>query len=187
MGKRTVFGEDTHKRCPRCFIRKTVSNFLVEKCKSGFRYVSWCRECQARRVGAWKKRNVKRARKQSKKDKKNSYLRRGAFLAKAELLKLRKRVLRGYGGKCVCCGETEHHFLQLDHINNDGYLHRGNGKHRPGRTFYKSLIEAKYPGEHLQILCANCNMGKARCGGICPHKKELLTSELPEDTIQPVV
>ena len=89
---------------------------------------------------------------------------------------LRKEAIQAYGGmKCSCCGETEEKFLTIDHINNDGALHRrtiggkdGNGKGMGART-WKWLKDNNYP-KGFQILCMNCNHGKARNKGICPHK-----------------
>ena len=88
---------------------------------------------------------------------------------------LRHDAIMAYGGyRCECCGETEPLFLSIDHINNDGAEHRrslgykeGNGK---GAAIYSWLKRNKYP-EGFQILCMNCNHGKARNGGTCPHKQ----------------
>lgn len=83
--------------------------------------------------------------------------------------KRRKSVLNHYGCKCQCCGETEEMFLTIDHKNNDGAKHRrriyGN---RIGSGFYHWIIKNNYP-DFLQVLCYNCNCGKSRNGGTCPH------------------
>lgn len=83
---------------------------------------------------------------------------------------VRKEMIVSYGAKCMCCGEKEPIFLELDHINNDGNIKR---------KFYKNqfqewlfLREHNWPKENHQLLCANCNKGKAKNGGICPHKKK---------------
>lgn len=89
-------------------------------------------------------------------------------VAKLYVERLRKTVLDHYGGKCTCCGETEPHFLCIDHINGGGSQHRkiiGGGK-----STYKWLIANNYP-EGFQVLCHNCNMAKGFYG-ICPHKLE---------------
>ena len=86
----------------------------------------------------------------------------------------RKTVLSHYGGKCVCCGETEPLFLTIDHINNDGAKHR---KKTKGIQFYPWIIRNGFP-EDLQILCWNCNMGKYHNGGICPHVEKGKKNEL---------
>jgi hypothetical protein len=57
-------------------------------------------------------------------------------------------------------------FLTVDHINNDGAAHR---KKVVSAKLYTWLEENRFP-VGFQILCYNCNMGKARNGGICPHK-----------------
>src|SRR3990167_2513529 len=38
--------------------------------------------------------------------------------------KRRLAVIFHYGGRCACCGELEPKFLAIDHINNDGAVHR---------------------------------------------------------------
>lgn len=84
---------------------------------------------------------------------------------------LRAEVFQAYGGeKCWCCGETEPLFLSVDHIYNDGNVMRKEGVHaRGGTAFYQWLRKHKFP-PGFQILCMNCNTGKHRNGGVCPHQ-----------------
>lgn len=84
---------------------------------------------------------------------------------------LRAQVFEAYGGyKCACCGETEPLFLSIDHIDNDGAEMRKNGVHSRGGThFYQWLRKSGFP-DGFQVLCLNCNLGKHRNGGICPHQ-----------------
>lgn len=84
---------------------------------------------------------------------------------------LREQVFNAYGGyKCACCGETEPKFLTIDHIANDGAEMRRNGVHsRGGTPFYQWLRKNKFP-DGFQVLCMNCNFGKHRNGGVCPHQ-----------------
>lgn len=79
---------------------------------------------------------------------------------------LRAEVLRAYGEKCACCGERNHIFLTIDHIRNDG------AKHRKTITtsFYLWLKQSGWP-PGFQTLCYNCNCGKYKNGGVCPHVK----------------
>lgn len=81
---------------------------------------------------------------------------------------LRKEMIEAYGGKCQCCGEDEPLFLELDHIKNDGHKHRRTIGRGSGVT-YRTLKKAGWPRGDYQLLCANCNAGKARNGGVCPH------------------
>jgi len=81
----------------------------------------------------------------------------------------RKQVIRHYTNgtmKCQCCGEPEYLFLTVDHIDNNGANHRR--KIGKGYTIYFWLIKNDFP-EGFQILCMNCNWGKARNNGVCPH------------------
>lgn len=80
--------------------------------------------------------------------------------------------LKEYGGdppRCSCCGESKIGFLTIDHMNNDG-------KHqRKGITqvYYKWLKNNNYPKDlNLAVTCYNCNYGRAKQGGTCPHIKE---------------
>lgn len=82
----------------------------------------------------------------------------------------RKLVYEKYGDKCVCCGETEVMFLTVDHVNSDGHIERKKGLYTNGSQFYRWIIQQNFPKDY-QILCYNCNLGRARNHGICPHQK----------------
>lgn len=83
--------------------------------------------------------------------------------------RLTKEVLAAYGNKCKCCGESEPLFLEIDHIHGNGTQHRKTV--RGGVAFYRWLQKNNYPQDDFQILCRNCNYGRYRNGGICPHNK----------------
>ena len=73
-----------------------------------------------------------------------------------------------YGGYiCACCGETIRQFLTIDHM--DGTPKEARNKQRSGWLFYQQLKSQGYPPGY-QVLCYNCNCGRARNNGICPHK-----------------
>lgn len=76
----------------------------------------------------------------------------------------RIEVLSHYGLNCICCGEGNTRFLTLDHVNNDGYLHRKGMRVNICRWAKVN----NYP-DTLQTMCFNCNLGKAHNGGVCPH------------------
>ena len=85
--------------------------------------------------------------------------------------KLQDEAILAYGGyKCVCCGTTIRVFLTIDHIANDGNVHRQQTKFNYGASFYRWLKQNNYP-PGFQILCLNCNYGKHRNHGICPHQE----------------
>jgi len=89
--------------------------------------------------------------------------------------RIRRKVFIHYGGnppKCACCGESGLRFLTIDHKNNNGNTERlriFGHKHVAGNMFYLWIIKNNFPKD-LQVLCFNCNFGKARNKGICPHK-----------------
>jgi len=83
--------------------------------------------------------------------------------------KFKAQVYEAYGGYvCACCGETEPLFLSIDHVNNDGYEMRKAGIHNTA-VMYEHLVKAGFPPGY-QVLCMNCNFGKARNNGVCPHQ-----------------
>ncbi len=75
-----------------------------------------------------------------------------------------------YGRKCNCCGETEILFLSVDHVNNDGNTHKHrSGQRVLGAALYGQIVSSGYPDSY-QILCMNCNYGKHKNSGVCPHE-----------------
>lgn len=81
-----------------------------------------------------------------------------------------------YGGwECACCGEKIRMFLTLDHVDGNGAEHRrsllGKSQGCGSSAFYCALVKAGFP-EGFQVLCYNCNCGRHRNGGICPHKEK---------------
>ena len=89
---------------------------------------------------------------------------------------LKEQVYLRYGDACNCCGETVRQFLSIDHVNNDGNVRRktlgyGVGKNGGGVRLYKQIIAEGFPDSY-QILCMNCNWGKARNGGVCPQVED---------------
>ena len=137
------------KICSWCRIPKTIDQFYPSKVglyKVGGR----CKECSDKTSSQWQK-----DRPEWKKTKNRKSYRR----AKAE-------VFERYGSACKCCGETEPMFLTIDHVNNDG-----GGRYRKDRGYamYQKIIDEGFPAKY-QVLCWNCNTGKQRNGGVCPHK-----------------
>lgn len=88
---------------------------------------------------------------------------------KKRKLLVKEQAIDMYGGCCVCCGEDHIAFLAIDHVNNDGGSKRKTGEHGCGDGMYRMLISLGKRSPEFQILCFNCNWGKARYGE-CPHK-----------------
>lgn len=88
----------------------------------------------------------------------------------------RTNALLAYSGgtpQCNCCGEFRLEFLTLDHINGGGNQHRleVTGSKKGGHKFFVWLRNNNYP-PGFQVLCYNCNMGRAANGGKCPYANE---------------
>ena len=191
------------KTCTKCLKRKNETEFWLNK-KLG-RRIAWCNACNAEAKRAykeanrqklreadrlWKAKNPERAKAaQDRWRAKNPGLaakRTAAWRAanreqalKAQRLsgrKLKDAAYAAYGGyRCACCGETIEAFLSIDHVNNDGAHHR---RLVDRRKIYKWLARNGYPKD-FQVLCMNCNFGKARNGGICPHKSSEGSTTIP--------
>jgi hypothetical protein len=76
-------------------------------------------------------------------------------------------VIKKYGGKCWCCGESRHEFLCLDHTDGSTWRERGRVS---GSQLYREL--AKLPvQDDIQLSCYNCNNVR-QIYGACPHWKD---------------
>lgn len=72
-------------------------------------------------------------------------------------------VLKKYGGICACCAEDQLLFLTIDHKNNNGNKDRikiYGVKNPPTMSWYLKLRREEKRAD-LQVLCFNCNLGKA--------------------------
>ncbi len=67
--------------------------------------------------------------------------------------------------KCSCCNESIYDFLTIDHIEGGGNDHRRKIKQT---NIYGWLIKNGLP-EGFDVLCMNCNLGKSKYDGVCPH------------------
>ncbi len=83
--------------------------------------------------------------------------------------RLRSEMLKVYGQKCNCCGETTADFLGIDHIARNGQQHR-KSLGGSGANFLIALKRLNWPTEGIQILCMNC-ISATRYGHLCPHKR----------------
>lgn len=89
------------------------------------------------------------------------------------LMELRCEVIYGYGGECVCCGESHFDFLTIDHVVNVGHESLDDKKdysHKTG-TLFRRLKKLGFP-KGYRCLCFNCNSGREVNGGICEHDEE---------------
>ena len=92
----------------------------------------------------------------------------------AHIKKLKDLCYAAYGGyicSCLGCGVVEPLFLTLDHIKGGGNRHRLIIGIRGGQI-YRWIVKHNFPVGMFRVLCSNCNTGRARNGGICPHMEE---------------
>ena len=170
------------KRCRICGHSKPISEFHVYATKGRkARITDECLLCHKKRLHDWyvkrhdnwtpeqvQEHNAK-AREYRRKDPERTRVKAKHFHAKYRDQD-RTLVYAKYGGQCACCGEKEIRFLTVDHVNNDGHIERKKGIYTNGSQFYRWIIQNNFPSDY-QLLCFNCNLGKARNGGICPHQE----------------
>ena len=147
------------RTCCDCKIWKPASEYWnVKKTGNLFAY---CKPCG----------NVRMHQKYENNKKKNPEFLAVLRVQGAESKARRKLdVIKGYGGKCACCGENKMEFLTLDHINNDGAEHRRKTGIRTGGQTWAYARREGYPSI-FQLLCWNCNSSKG-AWGYCPHEFE---------------
>ena len=139
-GKRPILATHATYQCPRCKCAKAATDFYLRA--DGIRRQSWCRNCN----------NEHRV---------------------ARFREDRLAALRHYSDgeiRCVCCGERTLEFLALDHVNNDGGVHRRAVGKNGGGSFYGWLRRTGYTYDGLVVACHNCNLARAMYGA-CPHKR----------------
>lgn len=118
----------------------------------------------------WKQNNRERARELNRRYKKR-HPEKVLVCQRRLNIKRRFEVLSHYGGnppKCVCCGENNIGFLTIDHINGGGRKQTRELGIK-GVTLCSWIIRNNFPEEY-QIMCYNCNCGREKNDGICPHK-----------------
>lgn len=117
------------KVCPRCQQEKEFVEFYRENTPGHGGYNTYCKQCVREN-------------------------------AKSRGHRLKIEIFEAYGGAiCVNCGEDFPNVLALDHINDDGHLHRKAGLR--GQQVYRMLKKQGWPPGY-QVLCHNCNTLKAQ-------------------------
>lgn len=90
-----------------------------------------------------------------------------------ERAQLKLDLIKAFGGRCNCCGESHPAFLTLEHKENVGHG-------RPGaRKTHQLLRDAKNDGwdtTKYELLCFNCNCAKSTRGQ-CPHRSGLTAEQ----------
>lgn len=147
------------KRCTKCKCVKPLQDFGNKKARPDG-LSCWCRACEAKRHEVYRATHIIK-RKPVAATRKYAY-------DKGLHERIRLKIFQHYGMECACCHENIYAFLEIDHINGNGSVHRKAINRRGGSGFYKWLITHNYPDEY-QVLCSNCNRARHRCG-ICPHQ-----------------
>lgn len=143
------------KVCTKCKIEKPLDEFYIGQKNS------WCKSCQAESRKRWRQANPDRVREQSRKNNRDRYTR------------LKLKFIAAYGGSCTCCGESDPHFLTVEHKTPEAkrrHVHPG-GRPLSGLNLLRRLEVEEYP-EDVTCLCMNCNYARGHYG-FCPHSNGL--------------
>lgn len=149
--------DETGKTCAKCRVKKPLERF--KRLKSGHPH-SYCTECRNKDATRRRRADPESYRAANRKAHTAEY-------QKSRRDRTRAETYLHYGNCCSCCGEVGFLFLTLDHVNNDGKEHRAKYN---GIPMWEVARREGYP-DTLRILCYNCNCGRARNGGTCPHQK----------------
>lgn len=87
--------------------------------------------------------------------------------------RLKDSMIRAYGGKCQCCGETIREFLTIDHMTRESrrsHHSMMSGRKKCGNALYFYLKKHGFPKRGVRLLCMNCNLATS-WNRICPHKR----------------
>lgn len=164
----------TQRRCRDCFENKTCRICSERKPVSAFGQLMGkvCKVCapaynkaRAQRLYGEKRGVILERSKEWKQANAPKYRSQQRSYRNAKRAELKAAVLAHYGGACACCGEREPMFLTIDHINDDGAEQR---KRLGLIDTWKWVHNNNYPAGY-QMLCYNCNAGRYRNGGVCPH------------------
>lgn len=157
------------KKCLHCGLEKNLDDFLSHKGhKDGKR--SECRECTSIKGKKRYREKLKDCPIHREWNRKRNaewyYSEKEEILSKRKIARKKERelVIKHYGGRCECCGQSQFEFLAIDHIEGGG------GKHRKKvGNIAPWLIRNNYP-DGFRILCHNCNQSLG-VYGYCPHTK----------------
>lgn len=128
------------------------------------------REENREKLNEWYKEYRKKNYEQYRETEKRRYKKHRLKILAANKERIKKRrllIIKTYGSKCKCCGESKKEFLAIDHINGGGYKER---KKFGAYRLYGLIIKNNFPATY-QLLCHNCNQALG-IYGYCPHKRK---------------
>lgn len=159
------------KRCNACAQEKPTDDFYPNR-STPDGLARACRPCSRASVAKSRRKHIDKRRAEERAARRIYVAKVGKDVINAKVRecnrKVRDAALAAYGGKCACCGEATPEFLCIDHVREDGFLHR-KSRAMNGSNIYWWLKKQGYPQDgRFQVLCHNCNMAKSHYGG-CPH------------------
>lgn len=182
MGTAISSQADLGKRCTKCGEVKPLSEFRFRPSKG--RYRPQCRQCEKITIKAYNRSYYTRNR--------DAVIQQVATYRAQNIETLRewcraysfrkhrewkRAALAVIGESCACCGESTFEFLTIDHVDNDGHIHR---RQINQRNIYEWLAKVDYKTDfRLQTLCFNCNFAK-RYNGECPHQRSEGSTTIPQ-------
>jgi len=167
-----ISSEALMRTCSKCRVEKPESEFYFKPSKGAFE--SRCKPCIKSDNLAYYEKNkdkVKKTNSEYRDSVKHTdeYRRKSRAYHASRHRELKIAALERIGMVCACCGESDIAFLTIDHVENDGHIHRKAINHV---SVYAWLKQNDYECDHkLQTLCFNCNFAKRYNGGACPHKE----------------
>jgi len=90
-------------------------------------------------------------------------------------LDARSKLILFLGSRCSKCGNGDIEYLEIDHIEGDGWEDRKHFKDKKMNIWSYYLLFLEEAAEKLQLLCIDCHKIKTRESGDAWHRR-------PEDT-----
>jgi len=152
----------THSRTITCGKECSAENKRRRKYKEGI---------------AYRKKNEKEIKERNKKYR-STHKERLTVQSKIYVRNVRRKLIELIGNMsekrkpiCMCCGEDDLMYLQIDHVYNDGSKDKQkNNLYRRG-VLHTRREYLKNP-KRFQLLCANCNYAKHKNGGVLYKPKK---------------
>ena len=159
------------KRCGELFQRKVGRNHYCDTCRRPARL-----EYSRRYNGVYYVKNVERIKERTARYQKENVERKRRWGREHMARRARLITTQVFGHystgtfQCACCGQFEREFLTVDHVGGNGNkMSRESGIPRGGFPLYFWLFKNRYP-PGFEIVCMNCNLSRAKHGGLCRHR-----------------
>lgn len=155
--------------CTRCKQEKSFDEMTKDKRRKAG-HGSWCKQCNREWQADQDRSHVTERHKKWREQNPEAWKRTASASARRQHEAAKRAVVDAYGGRCTCCGETDIHFLTVEHMTvGSRERHRyDNGKRISGTKLLRLIASEGFPDD-ITVMCFNCNCARGQYG-FCPHE-----------------